>query len=222
MEFNITLTKEDIYKAQALRSKNVRNKNIFIYIMYTLFMMVYLVTFALIGVLIVSLISSDTSEHIIYAYAISSAISLIIMLLVATVLNKYSRYNSEVIITDTHKYTISEDTIKDETEYSIVETKIKGIKSCLENDKFYLMETPHQVWYFPKREIDKLAEKEELIRWLNIIKKETEQLALAKRSKHYRRFWSVRNRISPVCRKMFIEDSSSRSKDDTTNNNKGE
>jgi hypothetical protein len=215
MEFNITLTKEDIYKSQALRSKNVHNKNTFIYIMYILFLIVYLIAFALIGMLIASLAFSDTYNHsLIYAYAISSAISLCGISLIGTIIQKYSRYNNEVIITDTHKYTISKDTIKDETEYSIVETKIKGIKSCLENDKFYLMETPHQIWYFPKREIEKLADKDDLVQWLNRIKQETEQLALANRSKPYRRFWSLKNRISPFCRKMFIEDSSKRNKDD--------
>jgi len=216
MEFNITLTKEDIYKSQALRSKNVRNKNTFIYIVYILFLIVYLIAFALIGMLIASLVFSDTYNHsLISAYAISSAISLIGMSLIGTIIQKYSRYNSEVIITDAHKYTISEDTIKDETEYSTVETKIKGIKSCLENDKLYLMETPHQIWYFPKREIDRLAGKDELIQWLNGIKKETEQRALMKRTKHYRRF-------SSLCRKMFIEDSSKSKKEDAKNNTKGE
>lgn len=217
----MTVTKEDLYASTTLYSNYLVKDKLLPYLIRTLFIAVYFVACILMALLIVSLVTSSTpTSGIVYAYAISSAIFFYGFLIIIWITNTYSRKSSNVLITDTHKYTITADIIRDETEFSAVETKTKGVLFCIENSKLYAIGAPHQFYTFPKSEIAKLAEKEELIQWLNSIKKETEQLTLANRSKHYRRFWLSTDRMSAAGRKMLYEDSSNRNKENTRNNTK--
>lgn len=223
MEFNINLTEEDYIEAGVLARKEFSKKGS----QHTIFIISWIlltITFLTpaIFVIVVSMISGrNVVETIMFALALS-----IILLLFLTfslrinagigkaygmyALNKYS-------VIGTFRYTITTDTIIEETKYWIIEIRIQGINDYFENSKLYYITAPGGGCIFPKKQIEQIAEKDEFHQWINGIKKQTEKLSEGNLTGS--RFRFLRKGISIAFREMFIEDSPRKDKGDTTMNN---
>jgi len=219
MEFNITLTAEDYFGASALVRKEFGKKGSQHTISIILRILLLIAFFAPgIFVIIISILSG---RYFLEAYIFALALWIILALCWAFFggINKaYSRYVwNKFNSAETRKFKITTDTIMEETENFILETRIQGINNYLENSRLYYIYGPGGSYIFPKAQIENIAEKDEFYRWINGIKEQTEELTKEELTGH--RFWFLRKGISSVLRETFIEDSPRRGEDDTTMNN---
>jgi hypothetical protein len=217
MEFNITITTKDSFEAANQWRNHTFRKHktyrILLITAYVLIGMIYFVPF------IVGLIILDEQDTGIFVATYSFAMILlgILILVVTAKLNNFTQNRSKLLTTEVNKYTINDDKIRSETECRIEETTIRGLALFLENEQRYILGGSKSLYIFPKKEIEKLANKDEFYKWIAIMNKKLNSTPTGGA-----KTISRNNRISQLCRKMFLEESRDRSKDDTTNNNKDE
>jgi uncharacterized membrane protein len=171
MEFNMTVTEEDQISANILLRKSLRKSE-------TLHLLTLsyktLIVLILIAPLIVGLVlANETNSSVIYFYIFAEAFLIIVVLvLLPPAIEKHNSkcYQNKLYFTEAYKYIVDSNTIRTETEYRIVETKIKGIDIYAENNGLYLILAHRMLYIFPKKEIGKLANKDEFSKWLNTMK----------------------------------------------------
>lgn len=218
MEFNITLTEGDYIEAGSLARKEFNKKGSQHTISIISMILLAITFFAPVIFAFVASIVSDRNvfEGLIFALALWIILTLCLAFFVG-IERAYSKYvRSKCSVIGTRKYTITTDTIKEETKFYIVETRSQGINDYFENSQVYYIWAPGSSHIFPKKQIEQIAEKDEFYQWINGIKEQTGKLAEGNLTGH--RFCFLRKWISSVFRETFIEDSPRQSKDDTTLN----
>lgn len=221
MEFNINLTEEDYIEATSLVRKEF-NKNRHRKTITTISRI--LLTITLLFPVIFVTIDSITSDSSVFKVGIFIAVYLIFCLLLLPLnlgveraygIYVHNRYNAIGI----RKYTITPDTIREQTDYFVLEAKIKSINDCFENTRLYYITAPGSSYIFPKKQMEQIADKIEFQQWIGAIKKQTKESSNGNFTGNRLQF--LRKGLSSALRETFIEDSPHQCGDNTKDKNKG-